>query len=215
MPSYLTSIPTRVLGSLGAMKVQAGLTFSPTERVLADQWNLLCDVAILLVKTVGVSGSTDPNSHEYRLDTLEDTVQNIYDAVYEEGVIFPDGATAAKTATTDTSDWGWGSYQEIWDNAETTDDRHVYQVIIEEIEKLGTNDGWYEIELAKGAAGSEVTIGATRFQADADGCALPLPIPIQTSEIPGSTRLSCRVRYDDGSTADSDVDVRVLYHDKS
>jgi hypothetical protein len=50
------------------------------------------------------------------------------------------------------------------------------------------------------------------FQATGDADVIPVPVPIQADMLTGSTRLSVRVRYDDGSTADSDVDVRVLYH---
>jgi hypothetical protein len=212
MSSYLSSIPSRVTGSLGPAKQVAQIAYGRLKRIMADEWNILADLVILLAKTVGVSGSTDPNSHEYRLDALEADVTNIHSAVYSPGVISPAMDSAAITATTDTSDWGWGSWATIWANTETTDIRHVYALLIEGIELKGSNDGLYELELASGEAASEVVIGSVAFQATGDADVIPVPVPIQADMLTGSTRLSVRVRYDDGSTADSDVEVRVLYH---
>lgn len=212
MGSYLSTIPTRVIGSLGPTKQVAAIAYGRLQRIWTDEWNVIADLVILLAKTVGILGSTDPNSHEYRLNALEADVTDIHAAVYSAGVTSPAMSAAAKLATTAASNWGWGAYTEIWSNAETTDIRHVYALLVEAIQLQGTVDGLYELQLAKGEAGAEVVIGSVPFQATKDADTIPVPLPIQTEQLPASTRLSFRVRYDDGATADSDVEVRVLYH---
>jgi len=70
MGSYLTDLPSKVIGSLGIDKIMTGLTGDRTRKVLPDEWNKLRDYLILACATVGITGSTDENSHEHRLDEL-------------------------------------------------------------------------------------------------------------------------------------------------
>lgn len=69
MPSYLSgTAPARTTGSLGLTKLISQKVYSPEYRILHDEWNRLCDIVIPMWQTIGVAGSMDTNSHEYRLD---------------------------------------------------------------------------------------------------------------------------------------------------
>jgi len=75
--SYIVDLPSRVLGSLGQVKQVAALQFGRLKRIANDEWNNLCDNVVLLAQTVGERGSTDINSHEWRLNDLR--ISGYYD----------------------------------------------------------------------------------------------------------------------------------------
>jgi|GEM_PF-2807618 len=69
--SYLTSIPSRVIGSLGKVKLQSMLNFAADKQNRADEHNVAEDILIAVCKSIGIVNSTDLNSHEYRVNELE------------------------------------------------------------------------------------------------------------------------------------------------
>ncbi|MBW2264355.1 MAG: hypothetical protein JRG91_20510 [Deltaproteobacteria bacterium] len=71
MSSYLTSIPSRVIGSLGKIKIQSMLNYAGDKQYRADEHNVAEDILIAVCKSIGIINSTDPNAHEYRLNELE------------------------------------------------------------------------------------------------------------------------------------------------
>lgn len=84
--SYLTDLPSKVLGSLGLTKVMTGLASGRDRRMWPDEWNRLVDYVIAACKSIGIAGSTDEDSHEYRINRLEE-----HNAGYREDFVHRSG----------------------------------------------------------------------------------------------------------------------------
>jgi len=109
--SYLSgSPPSRTEGSYGPTKQQPGLKWGKgLLQIVADEVNRALDDLISIWKTVGAQGSTDPRSHEYRLDELE----KVYPGFDEEFVGY--SGVAASIYLDDIG--GTGSVANTWSDA--------------------------------------------------------------------------------------------------
>jgi len=69
--SYLPTIPSRVIGSLGLAKIQGMLNYAANKQIRADEENFAADLLIAICRSIGITGSTDEESHEYKIAELE------------------------------------------------------------------------------------------------------------------------------------------------
>ncbi len=98
MGSYLSgSAPSRTEGSYGKVKVQPGLKWGDgLMQIIADEINRALDDLINIFKTVGTANSSDPNSHEYRLNEQEKHYPG-----FEEDFVFQQPGAMAESAWLD------------------------------------------------------------------------------------------------------------------
>jgi len=96
--SYIQTLPSRAIGSLGPVKQVVSLAYGRLKRILPDEWEAAMGNIILMAQTIGIANSTDIRSHEWRLNDLR--LPGAYDDfTYRGGVMaffsdYPGGAAS-------------------------------------------------------------------------------------------------------------------------